>query len=305
MRIGTHNGVFHADEVFAVAAILLMHPVTGHEIEIARTRDEAELAVCDIVVDVGGVHDPEKGRFDHHQRGGAGQRDNGVKFSSFGLVWAHYWHDICGSREVRDIVDRNLVCIVDALDNGQKLFEGGTPLFDGARPYPVSAVISAMNPAWHEPADEGVRFKAFMKAVEMAKAILEREIASAKGDARAAQLTREAIRRAATNTAFDPRVIIMEQFHPWVDVAVAEAPAAVYGVYPSESGTWMVQAIPPERGSFAQRRPLPEPWAGIRGAELTAITGVPGSVFCHPGRFICGAETREGALALAQLALRD
>lgn len=302
MRIGTHNGIFHADEVFAVAAILLMHPHTGHEIEIARTRNEAELDVCDIVVDVGGVHDPAKGRFDHHQRGGAGARENGVKYSSFGLIWQWYGHDACGSLTVRDIVDRNLVAVIDATDNGQKLFEGGVPLFEGARPYSVSAAISAMNPAWHEQADEGIRFKAFMRAVEVAKAVLEREIASAKGDARAALLTREAIRAAA---ARDPRIIEMDQFHPWVDTAIDEASAAMYGVYPSESGTWMVQAIPPERGSFAQRRPLPEPWAGIRGAELTELTGVPGSVFCHPGRFICGAETREGAIALAQLALRD
>ena len=33
-----------------------------------RTRDPALLDTCDIVVDVGGVYDPAKNRFDHHQR---------------------------------------------------------------------------------------------------------------------------------------------------------------------------------------------------------------------------------------------
>lgn len=36
--------------------------------EIVRTRDPAELAKCDIVVDVGGEFDPKRHRYDHHQR---------------------------------------------------------------------------------------------------------------------------------------------------------------------------------------------------------------------------------------------
>ena len=40
---------------------------------------------ADIVIDVGGQYDPDAGRFDHHQRGGAGERENGIPYSSFGL----------------------------------------------------------------------------------------------------------------------------------------------------------------------------------------------------------------------------
>lgn len=36
--------------------------------EIIRTRDPAQLAECDVVVDVGGEFDPKKHRYDHHQR---------------------------------------------------------------------------------------------------------------------------------------------------------------------------------------------------------------------------------------------
>lgn len=36
--------------------------------EIIRTRDPAQLAECDIVVDVGGEFDPKRHRYDHHQR---------------------------------------------------------------------------------------------------------------------------------------------------------------------------------------------------------------------------------------------
>jgi len=33
-----------------------------------RTRDANELAQCDVVVDVGGVYDPARHHYDHHQR---------------------------------------------------------------------------------------------------------------------------------------------------------------------------------------------------------------------------------------------
>jgi uncharacterized UPF0160 family protein len=65
-KIITHNGQFHADEIFACA--LLQH-VFG-EIPIVRTRD---LTIDDMndpeiwVVDVGQVYNPELGLFDHHQ----------------------------------------------------------------------------------------------------------------------------------------------------------------------------------------------------------------------------------------------
>ena len=35
---------------------------------IVRTRNQEVLETCDIVVDVGGVYDPSKHRYDHHQR---------------------------------------------------------------------------------------------------------------------------------------------------------------------------------------------------------------------------------------------
>jgi len=42
--------------------------VISQNAEIVRTRDQTVLDTCDIVVDVGGVYDPKKERFDHHQR---------------------------------------------------------------------------------------------------------------------------------------------------------------------------------------------------------------------------------------------
>jgi uncharacterized UPF0160 family protein len=55
---------------------------------VVRTRDEAELAKCDIVVDVGAVYDPARLRFDHHQRGFEESLDGySTKLSSAGLIY--------------------------------------------------------------------------------------------------------------------------------------------------------------------------------------------------------------------------
>jgi uncharacterized UPF0160 family protein len=36
---------------------------------IVRSRDPAVLEQCDVVIDVGGVYEADRDRFDHHQRG--------------------------------------------------------------------------------------------------------------------------------------------------------------------------------------------------------------------------------------------
>jgi uncharacterized UPF0160 family protein len=79
--IATHNGNFHADDVFSVAALKSILPA----FKLIRTRDAELINKADIVIDVGGEYDPEAGRFDHHQRGGAGERENGIPYSSFGF----------------------------------------------------------------------------------------------------------------------------------------------------------------------------------------------------------------------------
>jgi uncharacterized UPF0160 family protein len=90
---------------------------------------------------------------------------------------------------------------------------------------------------------------------------------------------------------------VLDKFHPWQEVAI-EDPDVLLCVFPSETGEWMVQCVPPELGSFDKRLPLPEEWAGLRNEDMDKMTGVDGCIFCHPGRFIMGHKTREGALEL-------
>ncbi|EMC97479.1 hypothetical protein BAUCODRAFT_68098 [Baudoinia panamericana UAMH 10762] len=91
--IGTHNGHFHADEALAVFLLKLL-PDYRHA-TLVRTRDPDLLKTCTIVVDVGGVHDDDLLRYDHHQREfNATFPGKQTKLSSAGLVWMHYGKQI-------------------------------------------------------------------------------------------------------------------------------------------------------------------------------------------------------------------
>ena len=64
MKASTHDGRFHADEIFALAILNLIYP----DLKIVRSRDEKVYNKADIIVDVGHIYNPENLIFDHHQR---------------------------------------------------------------------------------------------------------------------------------------------------------------------------------------------------------------------------------------------
>ena len=66
---------------------------------------------------------------------------------------------------------------------------------------------------------------------------------------------------------------------------------------------WRTGAIRDNLGSFINRRSFPVAWAGKREKELAEITGVSDALFCHNKLFVAYAKSKEGALALAKLAL--
>jgi uncharacterized UPF0160 family protein len=290
MRVATHPGTFHADDVFAIAALRLAE---GY-VEVVRTRDRAVQDAADVRIDVGGRHDPAAGDFDHHQKGGAGARPNGIAYASFGLVWAHLGERVAGGHEEAATIDARLVAGVDANDTGQTIMEA---LVEDVSPMTVSGVVAALNPAWDEeltPAEEDARFE---QAVALATGILEREVAGAAAWQRAQRLVADAIARAD-----DPRVVELDRNMPWRQIVVEQAPDARLVIYPKTDG-WAMVAVPVAPGSFDNRLDLPERWAGLTDAELAAVTGVPDAVFAHASRFYASARSRDGILALAREAL--
>jgi uncharacterized UPF0160 family protein len=291
MKIAIHDGSFHADEAFAVAAVQLLQGPA----EVVRTRDRSLLDGCDLRIDVGMRDDPATGDFDHHQQDGAGARPNGIRYASFGLVWRHLGPALCGDDPaVSAKVDAHLVQGIDAHDIGQTLTR---PLVGDVQPMTAGQVIGALNPLWDEDAGAAELDRRFAQAAALAAKILEREIAGAAAHARAGRLVREAIVRAE-----DPRLIVLERNMPWREEVVTGAPEALFVIYPKAEG-WGMQAVPRELGAFGNRRDLPAAWAGRSDAELAEITGVPDAAYCHTARFFAAARTRDGIDALAGRAL--
>ena len=283
--IVTHNGNFHADDVFSIAALKCIFP----SFNLIRTRDLDIIAKADIVLDVGGVYDPDTGRFDHHQRGGAGQRENGIPYSSFGLIWQKYGVEICqGNQELANSVDADLVSTIDAIDCGH--VEGV------AQGISLSQTISMFNPTWQEDSHYDTCFD---EAVDFASRVLTRFIASANGGISAKAIVAKAIENAA-----DPRVIVLEKYTPWKRTVHALSTEALYMVYPSGSGPWRIQTVPVEPGSFEDRKSLPKPWAGLSDKALKEVTGIDDAMFCHNGLFIAGAESFESTMKMAAMALQ-
>ena len=285
ITIATHNGNFHADDVFSVAALKCVIP----SFKLVRTRDLEVIGEADIVLDVGGIYDPETGRFDHHQRGGAGERENGIPYSSFGLIWQKYGLEICGgNQDIANSVDSGLVSTIDAVDCGH--VEGVS------KGISLSQTISMFNPTWQEDSHYD---ECFDEAVTFASRILARFIASATGG-----ISAKAIVAKAVENAEDPRVIVLEQYTPWKRTVHALSEEALYVVYPSGSGPWRIQTVPMELGSFEDRKSLPTPWAGLSNKELQDVTGIDDAMFCHNGLFIGGAETFESTMKMAAMALQ-
>lgn len=286
MRIVTHNGSFHPDEIFAIAVIVL----ANGEAEIVRSRDKGVAATGDFIVDVGGEYDGER-KFDHHQ-GGIPPRKNGIPYASFGLVWKKFGAGLCGSEKVAVLLDKTLIQGIDATDNGIMVERSN---YGDVFTYPVWGYMKACRPTWKE--DPSGMDAAFLEQVEFAKRILGRTIKVAGDEEDGKQVVEQAYR-----DAVDKRVVVLDKHVPWEEV-LASHPEPLFAVYPGLAGDWSAQAARSDLTTYVNRKDFPAEWAGLRDEELAKATGVPDAVFCHRGRFFIVAKTKEGAQRLARLAV--
>jgi uncharacterized UPF0160 family protein len=300
-KVATHDGIFHADEVLAFAILKLLRP----DLNIIRTRDSQKLAAADLRFDVGGRYCPETGDFDHHQPGGAGIRKNRFPFAACGLIWKHFgglvikklYPDL-KSRYVNraaHMVDNVLIQPVDAYDIGVRCQSDGS----APDPYVLNDMIRSFNPTWDLPNQNFPQ--AFADAWRVCKRVLKNEIQLAVSIIRAESLVKDSYLASGLG-----QVLYLDRYLHWniwqaavLNLGLIEVQFAVI----PNSGGWAVYAQPAVADTFQYRKLLPEAWAGLNGEELEKETGVHGAQYCHNGRWVAGASTREGALQLAKLAI--
>lgn len=286
----THAGKFHADEIFGTILLEKIY----ENIDLIRLPEVDQYNLDGkIVYDIGG------GKFDHHQIGGNGARNSGIKYAAFGLLWKEHGRQylkMIGTDNIEDCFfrfDKNFVQFIDAGDNGQIPFENIDIKLET-----LSDVIEGFNPNWNEDVDSDIKF---MEAINIARAIFDNKIQSIIAKCSAKMLVEEAIEKSQNG------ILILDKFMPYQEfVLESDNPKAkdiLYAVFKSNRNGYNVRAIPKVLGSFENRKKLPGTWAGLRNKELQDVTGVKTATFCHNAGFICVAETLEDALKLATMAV--
>ena len=291
-QLVTHAGVFHADEVFATVVL-------------SKLIDKENITLCRISAitqnEKGIVYDIGYGEYDHHQPGGNGERLNGVKYAAFGLIWKAFGKEYLKSinatniDDVWEAIDKKLVQNVDSIDNGQLKI---STQFD-FEVITLSNVISMYNSNWDDENEN--QDEQFLKALDLANNIFERIVKNAISKMNAKEKIEMSIKKSKNH------ILVLDEFMPWKEFLLESENGKdiLFAVFPSNRGGYNVYAVPKELGSFESRKLFPESWAGLKDEDLQKVSGVETATFCHTNRFLSVAKSKEDALKLAEIAIKD
>uniref|UniRef100_T1JBB4 Uncharacterized protein n=1 Tax=Strigamia maritima TaxID=126957 RepID=T1JBB4_STRMM len=289
-KIGTHNGTFHCDEV--LACFMLKQLSQYKDAVVVRSRDPEILNTCDIVVDVGGIFNPETHRYDHHQRDFKETMNSlnssypwGTKLSSAGLIYFHFGQDIISkllnlskeSKESKIIFEKvyvNFMEEIDAIDNG-------ISQTDVAPRYLITTNLSSrvanLNPKWNDLIQD--EQGAFEKATKLVgDEFLDKVFYYGKTWLLARQVVADALGLRNEVDASGEIIELKNGGCPWKDHLFSletdlkiETPVK-FVLYSDQNGNWRVQTVPVRMGSFESRLPLLKEWCGLRDEKLSEVS---------------------------------
>lgn len=297
----THSGGFHADELLSSVVLKRLYP----DAEIVRTRDQEWITpgAGKIIYDVGREYDPEQQIFDHHQRLNP-LRDSNDPYSSFGLVWRHFGMQYLRSFDIPDTdvtdifdsIDRTIVLPIDLMDNGAYSPSTAEPLLSALT---LPAMIESLKPVFDDQS-EGAEDRCFLEALTIVRTLLEAIVRR-----KAARRRADAVVLTAIEAAGPSRILELPMGMPFrAAVEAAQADHLLFVVSPREPD-WVMSCIRLGGEGFENRADLPLSWAGLTDDALEAVSDVVGAKFCHNGRFIAVANSREAILKMAKLAVLE
>lgn len=295
----THSGGFHADELLSSVILTRLYP----DAVLIRTRDKDWITPNEdrIIYDVGGDFDASAQIFDHHQRPNP-LRGDGQPYSSFGLIWAHYGCAYLAAMDVpeKDVqaihasFDRGFVLPVDLVDNGAVNTSEAGPLFSGMT---LPVLVESLKTVFDD-REEGADDRAFMAALPVARALIEAQIKRKAAKYRAENMVLDAI-----SAAGEGRILELPMGMPFrAGVEKFGADHLLFVVHPRGTD-WTLTTIRTGDDTFDNRADLPAPWAGLTDAVLEDACGVTGAKFCHNGRFIAVANSRDAIIKMAEIAV--
>ncbi len=320
INLFTHNGLFHADDVFATAMLSLL----SEDVNIVRgSEDEIpEDTSSWIIYDIGG------GELDHHtiecKENNGTHPDTNIPYAACGLVWRKYYEQILDAIDcpqnyfdfVYERLEKSLILGIDAMDNGydpvreslkevsyltpdqEKMVIGNANI-----PFTITQMIKDFNPTWESNRDIN---EAFEDAVSFAKDILLNRLDSIIDALDGREFILQNIDFSSNH------MMILDKFAPWQGVVTSQShvnPKAKdlwYVISPAMRGGWNVQCVlddPDNRTSY--RHPFPTGWYGLRGEELQKESGVNTARFCHSSGFLLSADEQADAIKLAYIAMKQ
>lgn len=293
LKIGTHNGIFHCDEVVAIAILKILFEDIK-KISIIRTRNEEILkSNCNIIIDIGG------GKFDHHQKEIKEKRINGIDYASAGLIWKEFGilvikkfcNNLLTQNEMEEVfsnIDEKIIQNVDMEDNG-KSFN-----------YHPFMFINSFLPQWNEiiPDYDQAFENALKNTINILKQYIKYDINIKLGNKEIeARINSPNYRR-------NNILLIPTQTIPWIEKIVeynnsTENPID-FVVFPYPVGGFALQCVPNSlENRFSQRISLPYSWAG-ETTNLPNITNIKSATFCHKGRFFARAENFDDIIMMCE-----
>lgn len=213
--IVVHSGCFHADDVFSVA---LSKIIWGDSLQVIRVNSVSNYMTMRnryLVADIGG------GDFDHHSSSNIKYRDDYYRtpYAAFGLLMkAFYKSPYLGLTDDQyESIDSRFVAQIDSADNG-------------ASKNLLSSTIASMNLQWNENSDADARF---MKAVDIAKAMLTAWIQRVKSESEAVTI--------ADSVEIEDGGAMLDQYVPAGNLF--EKRGASYIGFPSNRGGYNVMYL--------------------------------------------------------------
>ncbi|CAD8179977.1 unnamed protein product [Paramecium pentaurelia] len=330
-KIGTHNGAFHVDEVLACAMLTKYTNEFKNGI-ITRSRDPNVWAQQDILVDVGGVYDPQTHRYDHHQKEfqDSFSKDFKIRLSSAGLIYKHFGLEIIQNliSHINDTVEttieiqkvdektlnliyiklyKNFIQSIDAIDNGINQFPNQDQIKYQINTH-LSAVINRFNPTWCEKnQDENAKFHQALEFVntELISQMKSIYLGWYPGRYYVVQAYDSRLEQDQSG-----QILKLQMALPWkshiFDIEQERGTVGLikFVLYPDRNEGWRVQAVSVNEDSFENRKSLKKEWRGVKDIEqLKEISGIDDIVFVHASGFIGGARSYENALKMAKLSL--
>jgi uncharacterized UPF0160 family protein len=225
MRIQTHAGRFHADEVFAIGMLCLIESggscTIPETVTILRDR-QASASEADYVLDMGG------GPYDHHHQisfrpssppVASEAPSDAIPYATAGLVWRDHGVRVIDTlhpdalsddqkQRIQEEVDAMLIAGIDLADNGMR------PIPAACHAYTIVDAVRDMNRLEQGEQNQKSQFR---KAVLLAMHILRTRIEAATY----AQHARS--RFLAADWYRVDQVLVLPEYVPWKHVILGDA----------------------------------------------------------------------------------